>query len=340
MDRYRPSLKQISQILGVSQATVSLVLHDRPGVSGETREKVAALLKMHGYIEDVSASNHSIHLLKYAPTCYYTRDVRGKASINIDTIGLYARTFDYDVTITSCHEGELLKVLDVLCEDPLDGMIVIGNDLPLIYSDYFDRYSKPMVLVGTSMPACKRDALVIDHYSCIHDCVKYLYEAGKRQICYITSCFHTYNTEERSKAFIRVAEEFGLPIHEDSVLRVNPSSNRYFEMLIRVMKSNNNFPTAIIADSEVMALGIMRAMHRMGLRIPEDSSIISLADSVFCQLSDPAITSFKISEEHLGRIAVDMLLKRIANKDFPINKNSIGGELVVRHTVNGTSIKK
>jgi len=325
----RPSLKEIAENLGVSQATVSFVLHNKDGVGSETRTKVVAELKKHGYIfEDGLAVNKAIHLVKYTPIGFSV-DGKGEYSSHIvDTVVLNARNRGCDISITTCHEGELLKTIDFLCANPLDGMILLGSDLPLIYSDYFDNYSKPLVLVGTSMPTCNRDSVVIDNYACMYNCIYTLYNQGHRNFCYIRSCFKTYNTVERSCAFNRIVDELKIS-SECSIMQIDASERLVYDNLVSILNTRS-FPTAIIADSEVIALGMIQAMRRFGYDVPDTASIICIGDGYPCQLFDPPITCVKIPEDQIGKAAIKRLFELMDTAESSTVRCSIGSKLIVR----------
>lgn len=334
MSRSRPPLKEIAKSLEVSPATISLVLHNRPGVSDETRFRIVEQLKEHGYIEDkAEAQPRSIHLLKYSVLGYHTGKNDTYTNTILDAITLEARKKNYEISITSCHEGEFQKVLEMIMALPLDGMILLGTDLPLVYENYLVNYRKPVVIVDTYMPGCGRDCVVIDNRQCIRTALEHLAVNGHRKIGFVYSGFRTFNYMDRHTCFLQEMRQLDLEVHPDYIFPVNPLMERTYKDIIYVMEQSGGLPTAIVADNDTIAVGMFSALKNNGYRIPADVSIVGIGDTVYCRLSAPGITVVQIQADYIGRSAILMMDNRISSPGSPVSKISISGELAARGSV-------
>ena len=326
------SLKEIAQVLNVSPSTVSLVLHDKPGVSDITRERVVQLLKTHGYIDDKKMSdiNKVIRLFKYSAQSYFSEKSDGFSDSLINSIGLEARNLGFSIVITVCHVGEFIKYLEMIESEQQDGMILLGTDLPLVYRDYFRNCSVPVVMVDSSMPMSNIDSVVIDNYGCIYQALDHLYHTGHRNIGYVHSCLDTANFRGRYKAFYSIMNEMGLTVSPDNIYTVIPSMNGSYNNFSMYIRNRRPFPSALLADNDTIAIGCIKALRDSGYRIPEDISVIGFDNNPFGQMSDPTLTTISIPTDFMGITAVRMLNSRINAPDRPICSIIISGELIVR----------
>ena len=92
-------------------------------------------------------------------------------------------------------------------------------------------------------------------------------------------------------------------------------------------------PTAFFADNDLMALGAMKAFQEKGYRIPEDISIIGFDDLPFSQISTPSLTTLRVPNTEMGKLAVSRIVDMIDKRDSAIVKIQVGTEFIVRETV-------
>ena len=331
MGKHNLTLKEIAVLLDVSPSTISLVRHNRPGVSLDTREKVSQMLALHGYLEQqLEVSPKDIQLLKYSSTGYLTEKNDQISAGIIDGICEEAAQLDLNVMMSTCHEGEFKKILDMLFSNPVSGLIVVGSELPLIYEDYFQACRIPVVLVDTHMPFCEVDNVVLDNRKGVYTILQHLYQLGHRRIGYIYSSFKTANSMERLQAFYDALEHLGLTVDPHAVFPVNPSFERVYDTSISIMQTHDSMPTAIVADSDTIALGCMNALARAGYGVPDDISVAGFGGSPFCNITAPSLTSLHTPSKYMGQYAVQLLFSRIQAPQSPIRRMKISGDLVCR----------
>ncbi len=333
MGKNRPPLKEIAKALEVSPAAVSLVLHNKPGVSDETRLKITEQLKEYGYFEDKAEPKcGNIHLLKYSALGYHTGKNDSYTNAIVDAIVQEAGEEGYNISISSCREGEFKKTLKMIASDPFDGLILLGTDLPLVYESYLDCYNKPVVLVDTYMPGCKRDSVVINNQQCMQLALRHLKENGHKKIGYVCSCFKTFNYSDRYESFITEMRRLGLHTNKDYIFSVNPLMDSAYDNIVSILEMSGDFPTAIVTDNDTEAVGMLNAFKQK-YNVPEKISIIGMGDTFYCRLSSPGISVIQIPADSIGRKAVMLLNERSKSPTSSVYKLSIGGELVARSSV-------
>lgn len=335
------SLKEIATLLGVSPSTVSLVLHDRPGVKPSTREKVVQTLRSYGYLDDPSpASVKHIRLLKYTTTSYQVEDYDGFASAMIDGVCDEAKQYGFNVAISTCREGQLKNALDIINAESPSGFIILGTDIPLVYENYFQGARIPMVLVDTHMPLCEVDNVVFDSRVGIYMVLQHLCDLGHRQIGYIHSAFQTANSIERLEAFYNAMRHMGLAVDSRAVVALNPTFENVYHNAISILRTAGAMPTAFVTDNDTIAMGCLRALRSNGYTVPGDVSVAGFGGNAFCRITEPPLTTFRIPAEYMGRYAVWLLNARILNPQCPISRLKLRGELICRESTARTNLSK
>ena len=290
--------------------------------------------KEYGYFEDkAEAKSGNIHLLKYSAIGYHTGKNDSYTNAIVDAIVQEAVEEGYNISISSCHEGEFKKTLTMIASDPLDGMILLGTDLPLVYENYLDDYNKPVVLVDTYMPGCNKDSVVIDNQQCMQLALRHLKEKGHRKIGFVCSGFKTFNYTDRYDSFITEMRRLGLPVNKNYIFPVNPLMDSAYDNIVSILEMSDDFPTAILTDNDTEAVGMLNAFKQK-YNVPEKISIIGMGDTFYCRLSSPRISVIQIPADSIGRKAVMLLRERTENPTSSfVYKLSIGGELVPRNSV-------
>jgi DNA-binding LacI/PurR family transcriptional regulator len=97
-------------------------------------------------------------------------------------------------------------------------------------------------------------------------------------------------------------------------------------------------PTAVFARTDILAMGALRAIRDMGLRVPEDISLIGHDDIRLAELSDPPLTTVRIDTGRIGRMATEALLKCLEGSQ-PALKDSLTGESVKKSVVVGSVVE-
>lgn len=325
------SLKEIARILNVSTSTVSLVLHGRPGISDATRERVSQVLKAHGYLDRPAAQkNNGMHLFCYSTVGYGSDKNDGFVTSIIGAIGREARKKDLSISITTCHEGEFLKDLMMLGQNPMGGIIILGTELPLIYENYFTEQTAPIVIVDSKMPYCPIDSVSLNNEYCVFLALEHLYSLGHRRIGLIHSCLETSNSHERYKGYFTGMEKLGLSVDPSYIYTVGPSMNDCTKDIGTYIYLGRPMPTAFFAEGDALAIGCMKAVREHGYRIPDDISIVGFDDILFSRMIDPMLTTIRVPAEYIGKCAINLLFHRIKDQSAPLTRLLVCGELIQR----------
>lgn len=330
------TLKEIALALNVSPSTVSMVLNQKDGVSAETRNKVLEMLKKNGY--SVSASRKStvkggsIRFLKYTKHSLLVEGNAGFVASIIDSAEREARRKGYNFVITSFGEDMIQEVFDMLRKDPLDGIIVLGTELEPKYYHYMDNMDVPLVVVDNHLGFYSVDSVVMNNDDIVYMAIEHLVQLGHKNIGYLHSNVETENFQERYYAYMKSIKQFGLEYNPKYVYSVGVTMKDSYESVNNLLDNNVEFPSAVFADNDTIAIGAMKALKNKGYNIPDDISIIGFDDIPFCVMADPPLTTMRVPTEDIGVWSVRRLHYRITHPDAPIAKLQFGGKLICRES--------
>lgn len=331
------TLKEIALALKVSPSTVSLVLNQKEGVSATTRSKVLAMLDENGYSlspqRTVGENRGNIRFLKYTKHSLLVDGNEGFVSSIIDSAEREARKKGFNFIITSFGEDMIDEVFATLCEDPLDGIIMLGTELEPKHYHYLEGLKIPFVVVDNHLKFYEADSIVMNNEDIVYMAIKHLAGLGHKHIGYLHSNINTGNFSERYCAYSKALNELGLEYNTSHIYSVGVTmQNAYESMLELLQQSGVKFPSALFADNDTIALGSIKALKSNGYHIPNDISIIGFDDIPFCKMADPPLTTMKVPTEDIGKWTVRRLHYRINHPNSPVTKMQFGASLVCRES--------
>jgi LacI family transcriptional regulator len=328
----RATIRDIASLAGVSVATVSRVLNDRPDVAPETRDTVLRLIRDHNFAtrRGSRTAPRRTGLVGFALPMvhvdYFGRIAAGAAE------ALYER----DMRIVLCptlheHDREV-TLLDRLMRGTTDGAIVL---LPSESSDELKALNEqgfPFVVVDPREQLDQGIAAVsAAHWSGAKVATDHLLALGHRRIGAITGTRGWAASEERLNGYHAALGAAGiLPDPElvgDSDFLIEGGR----EAAARLLDLSNP-PTAIFAFNDNMAVGALQEARARELRVPEDLSVVGFDDSERASIVTPPLTSVRQPLEEMGRIAVSLLTRLIDKERVDALRVELATRLVVRES--------
>lgn len=313
------TIADIARDSGVSPATVSLALRDRPGMSSATRQRVMDSAQRLGYVQKSAwpplphTGIHSIGLLLktrpddvLAANQFYAPILAGiEAVCRQRHINLFYAHLPVDT------ENNLLEPPRLLRQQEADGLLLVGAHLNEAMLTVFQQQAMPVVLVDAYADGDPFDAVVIDNSAGAYQAATYLIENGHRHIALVGSQPHTYpSIQERREGYLRALADHQLsphfadsPLHPDTAV---PAALAYLREHPEV--------TAVTTANDDIAIALMRAIQAEGKNIPDDLSIIGFDNVVLAQHTTPALSTMRVDKMGMGRLAAQLLFNRI---EFP-----------------------
>lgn len=331
-------IKDISDMLNISPATVSLALNNKPGVSEETRQKILSVVEDMGYDTNILSkpalrNSKSIRFIVYKKHGLVVSNTPFFSTL-MEGIDLEARKNGYNLVISYINESDnKAEILRIIEGNPLDGLIILATEMTSEDIKPFTKLGVPVVALDSYFDMEKIDTIVINNVQGAYEATKYLIDSGHSNIGYLKSSIWIKNFEERKYGFTKALSDNGLTYNVKNVLNLEPTMEGAYTSMINILKNGTPLPTAFFADNDIIAFGTIKALRESGMHLPKQISIIGFDDMPFCEMIDPALTTMKVFKERMGALAVDRLINKIEKNICEFIKLEISTVLIERKSV-------
>lgn len=326
----RTTIQDIASRANVSISTVSRVLNNTAPVAEETRKRVLDIIDEFGYKPNLFAQSlaggqsRTIGVLtQLIGSPFYDVILRGILQ-GIDGSG-YSPLF-----ADGSWDGNKDRIaLNMFMDRKVDGLILLNGHA----SDQYlvDLASQaPVIVLGRVVPGLENLCLPFDDYEAARKATRYLVESGHRRIAHITGITSHEDSIERKEGYLSALEEAGIDPDPDLVIEgdyTEPSGMMAVEMLLM----RGRIFSAIFAANDQMAYGARLALHRRGLRVPEDVSIVGFDDQAPSAYMIPPLTSMRRTPLEIGEVAGRALLDLMQGK--PVRLPRFQSTLMIRESV-------
>ena len=343
------TINDVAERAGVSRSTVSLVLNKSPLVKQETRERVERVIAEMNYVPNSNARGLSSKVTNNIGVIFmqdYMLGAPGKISYDNDQhIGLFSFNVSNGVmaglqdtlygviTERFCSVAEPDELPRAVREKRVDGVIIVGTPYSAQFVDNMKKTGIPFVITGIGSWEDTVDSIYADPGEGTEMAVRELLATGHRKICLLNCATRLRSHELRRQGFLRAMEAAGVELMDEwnicSDLNNGKSAREAFQ---RFWEAGNR-PDGIVSANGQSATGIMSYLYEIGVRIPEEISIISYEDSSICGYAAPALTSVNTQKEELGKTAAKCLIERIQNPDKELEMRVIHPYMVRRDSV-------
>ncbi len=329
------TLAEIAQQAGVSQATASRVLNDKPGVSDAARQAVLVALDVLGYERPAKLKRRSAGLAGVVVP-----------ELSNPVFPLFAQVLEqllaqrgYTPVLCTQWAGGVSEeeYLESLLDHGVAGIIFVSG----LHADTrADRriYRRllasglPIVFVNGYVPELDVPCVSDDDAEAMELAVAHLAALGHRRIGLAVGPERLVPAERKVQGFVAALERhLGLTEAEgqawvERTLFTREGGHAATRNLLR------RGATAVVCGSDLMALGAVRAVRQERLRVPEDVSVVGYDDSPLMAFVDPPMTTVRQSVQEMGAAAVAALIDAIHGEPVPANEYVFRPELVIRST--------
>ncbi|MGX1129790.1 LacI family transcriptional regulator [Streptomyces glaucescens] len=317
-----PTMADVARSAGVSVATVSHVLNGTRPVLPHTRQAVLDAIDELGYTPNtlarslVTSRTRSIGLAVSAiSNPYFTEILQG--------VEASALEHGYSLLIADPHDDpeHERKVVQLLHERRVDGMIVAPSTDPRELVSYLRRHDVPAVLLDRVVDdraagAQRFDQVCAESAEPMTRLVTHLAGLGHRRIGLVAGRPGLSTTGERITGYRHGLAAAGLPF-EKRLLVHGDSEQAGGERATQALLSLAAPPTALVTANNAMTIGALRALRDRGLTVPDDLALCCFDDFAWADLFSPRLTAIAQPSKELGAEAVRVLLERLAAPDRP-----------------------
>jgi LacI family transcriptional regulator len=329
--RGRTTIRDIADLAGVSIATVSRVLNDRPDVAPDTRETVLQVAREHGFNR-----NRGPRPLGRGRTGFIglTLPLIADAYFGPILSGASEALYEEDMRIIlapTLHEHDReISMLEHLVQESTDGAILM---LPSESQDELRELQArnyPFVVVDPMEPPPDGIPCVSAmHASGAKQATEHLLQLGHRRIAALAGADGWYATEERLLGFRAAMAGAGI-LPDPELIAYSDWQIRGGETAAEKLLSHPDPPTAIFGFNDNVAIGALNAARRRGLRVPDDVSIVGFDDTFQSRIVWPQLTTVRQPLQELGRTGVSLLMRLLEGQRVEALRMELSTTLVVR----------
>ncbi len=322
-----PTIRDVAQKAGVSPATVSRVLNERPGISEETRARVLQAARELGYIPDIAGRSLASKRTMTIGFLIHPRHSMGPHSFYGEVLmgaDEEARKHGYHVVFAA--EGDT-KLPSMVLQNRVDGLILAGCDIPRETIIALKHQEIPLVLVDNHVE--KVNSIVIDNEGGAYEATSHLIQLGHRRIAFICEWLGDLSFAERFAGYKRALADHGIPFDDTLVAEGLPRQPRTGYVAAQRLLEKTT-PTAIFAANDLVAAEAMRLLRDRGLKVPDDVAVVGFDDGEVAHHTVPPLSSVRVFRKQMGALAVRRLLDLFNDPDQPPTHIRVFTELVVR----------
>jgi DNA-binding LacI/PurR family transcriptional regulator len=329
------TIRDVAKKAGVGLGTVSRVINQSPQVSQETRQRVQQAIDALNYRPNPIARRLSwgktLTIAAIAP--FFTRPATIERLRGVE-LSITGTEYDLIVFNVETPERRDFTFDEVARRERVDGALIISLPPALHDLDRFHAASIPIVLVDVNHPELTRfNRVIVDDVAGGYKATRHLLQIKHRRIAYISDSFddpfHFSASRYRFEGYQKALEEAGIAI--DPRLHRHGDHGRYeAERLASEMLRLREPPTAIFAASDTQALGVLEAARALGLRVPEDLSVIGYDDVEFADYV--GLTTVRQQLFESGQVGLQLLLDAISDPTREPACVQMQSELVIRST--------
>jgi DNA-binding LacI/PurR family transcriptional regulator len=351
------SIRDVAQAAGVSPATVSRTFTSPNLCNAQTQRRVleaAKLLdyrppRMRGQPRAAGSNGAALH-----SGVTLARDAIGFqffTATNNPSDTIARNTFYLPVLVGAQSEAAALgmhllmhstnrhdlsvEVPKMVQEQAISGMLLVGTADPDVFA-VFARHVPNLVLVDSRDETGSLESVISDGFGGAFVATRYLLELGHRRIAFMLPESDVTTFQDRLRGWLCALFENGIQPEPSWIFGTHPDEEKRPALCASFLQiARENRPTAVVAANDLNALLLMRTCREIGVRVPEDLSIVGYDDAEGAEFAHPPLSTVRVDKEFMGRLAVRRLWSRLHGESEaclarPHVRHEIPIELVVR----------
>ncbi|WJV52040.1 HTH-type transcriptional repressor PurR [Pectobacteriaceae bacterium CE90] len=329
------TIKDVAKRAGVSTTTVSHVINKTRFVAEDTKAAVRAAIKELHYSPSAVARslkvNHtkSIGLLATSSEAPYFAEI-------IESVENSCYAKGYTLILCNSHNNldKQRAYLSMLAQKRVDGLLIMCAEYPPALLSMLEDYRNiPMVVMDWGKGHSDFTDTIIDNaFEGGYMAGRYLIERGHRDIGAIPGLQERNTGSGRYLGFLKALKESHITIHEEWIVQGDFEPESGYKAMHQILAQKHH-PTAVFCGGDIMAMGAICAADELGLRVPQDISVIGYDNVRHSRYFTPALTTVHQPKERLGQSALSMLLDRIVSKREEAQVIEVHPTLIERRSV-------
>ncbi|MBR2067875.1 MAG: LacI family DNA-binding transcriptional regulator [Solobacterium sp.] len=332
------TIKDIAKKSGYSIGTVSRVLNNRADVSEEARKKIKAVIEKENYYPNTNAQG-----LKQNQGNAIAAIVVGRGNIFfadlLEKIEVELRDKGEEILVSYIDEktDQVQEALKLIASFKPKGILFLGGSLHA-FKQSFSKISLPSVLLtndAKNLGFANLSSVTTNDTEGARKGMQYLLDKGHRKIGIIGgSMDHSGAIDLRVKSCLQICEEYGIDFDiESQYIETRYSMKDGYEGTLKLLKNHSDI-SAIFAQSDSVAVGVLRALKDIQKEVPNDVSVIGYDGISFVEYTIPRLATIQQNTSLLAKRGVEILLLRL---NYPYEAEY---EYIPFHLIEGESVKE
>ena len=310
------TIRDVARQAGVSVATVSRFINHNAPVSPEVAERLDKVMTELRYVPHAAARHLASRktrvvglLLNNLHNDFFVPLLNGVEAV--------IRQKGYNLIVATYHASSRNQMNPPIGPHNTDGLLVFSDglfdeDLANLNASGF-----PMVLVHrTPPPSLPIPSVTVENVQITHKLVEHLIQAhGRRRIMFLRGPVYQEDSIKREMGYKSALQANGIPFDENLVLTGDFERDIAYQVMDHFLGNGRRVAfDAVFTGDDDAAIGVLRALHQHGLRVPEDVAVIGFDDLGFAPFLNPPLTTVRAPTESVGRIAAERLFGLIENQ--------------------------
>ena len=309
------TIHDVAGLAGVSISTVSLALNRPERVSVETRRKVAEAARQVGFSANPIAQSlkRGTSRLIGLVVADITNPFFGRLLREIESCAAEA---GYMVVVNDTHasDDQERAILTLLQGQRAAGVILSPHGAGPDHADLIRTLGMPVVLFDHRLQGLDCDYVGTDNRLAAAMLTEHLIRLGHRRIAFIGGLPGVYTAIGRREGYVSTLEAHGLPVDPGLIVDGNYTGEGSYAATLQLLTRPTDRPTAILAASNLMAIGALQACNELGVSVPGEVSLAGIDDVPWSDVISPRITCAVQQVDEMARAACRMLMERIQSR--------------------------
>jgi len=334
-----PTISDVARLAGVSKSTVSAVLNNKSPIRESTRRNVLRAMEDLAYRPSPSArrgfrpapGKSIAFIVKESGNPYYSEVLAGIEEV--------AAERGYLVSVSSSagkYERER-RIVEQCTEREIDGLIITPirhDDSDLSHIFELKRSNVPFVLLE-KVPGIQASLVDVDNTRGSWEAVKYLIDQGHARIAHLAGPQYSEHSRERADGVRRAFSESQLVFDESMIVHAGDALEDGYRTGLEYFRDRAaaDRPTAVTCYNDLVAIGLLKALRELAIRVPADVSVIGFDQLQLLDYFPLLLSTVSIPKHEMGRHAAELLISQIeTTRNLPAERVVLATELIIRES--------
>ena len=325
-------LSDVARRAGVSTASVSRVLTNKPHVRDNMRTRVlAAVAELKFQPNRLARSLRTLRsqviglIISDIQNPFFTALVRAIEDI--------AYQHQYSLILCNADEDPEKEALyvNLMLAEKVAGVIISPTGETETSCQRLADQGTPVVAIDRRTLEAKVDTVVVDNAGATFELISHLIADGHRRIGAVVGTPVATTGHERREGYERALRAHDLPVLPELIYAGTPTAATGYALtnaLLNLLEP----PTALFAGNNLLTIGALRAIHERNLRIPDDIALVAFDEMEWMFVVNPALTVVAQPVYEMGKVAAELLLARLNDNSRPVQEMILQPQLKIRHS--------